>query len=279
MKTAHKIRIKTTPEQTEYLKRACGSRRFIYNWGLARRKTAYKERGDRLYYNDLAALLPSLKQAHPWLAEVSSVPLQQSLRHLDTAYKNFFEGRANYPTFKKKQNDQAATYASNAFKEDMKPLPVTPKMVGLDLGLKTMVVTSDGQMHGNPASSQRMKRSWQKPNGARPGRRRAARIGHWYGRTLVKIDRFYPSSKTCSACGHVLETLMLDVREWVCPVCGACHDRDMNAAKNILAEGLSVNACGGNVRPARPKGRQAVLEVLLEPDLISKQLWYNRAIC
>ena len=73
----------------------------------------------------------------------------------------------------------------------------------------------------------------------------------WYGRTVVAIDRFYPSSKTCSACGHIADALPLDVREWVCPRCGAGHDRDINAAKNILAVGLAVQACGDGVRPPR----------------------------
>src|SRR5439155_17973095 len=80
----------------------------------------------------------------------------------------------------------------------------------------------------------------------------------WYGRTLIKIDRWYPSSKTCHACQHVVDSLPLDIREWVCPECGVVHDRDTNAAHNILAEGLSVKACGGNVRPVRAKARQAV---------------------
>ena len=71
----------------------------------------------------------------------------------------------------------------------------------------------------------------------------------WYGRTLVAIDRFSPSSKRCSACGHLLEELELDVRQWTCPKCGTLHDRDTNAAENIKAEGLSAFACGGAVRP------------------------------
>jgi len=58
---------------------------------------------------------------------------------------------------------------------------------------------------------------------------------HWYGRTLVTIDRWYPSSKTCSDCGHKLSELALNIREWTCPECGCVHDRDVNAAKNILA--------------------------------------------
>ena len=89
----------------------------MYNWGLNTRKTAYAL-GQKLNYNDLSAMLPDLKKIHPWLADVSSVPIQQSLRHLDKAFKNFFEGRAKYPTFKKKQGNQSATYASNAFTWD-----------------------------------------------------------------------------------------------------------------------------------------------------------------
>ena len=73
----------------------------------------------------------------------------------------------------------------------------------------------------------------------------------WYGRELVAIDRWYPSSKTCSDCGHLLRSLPLSVREWVCAECGTVHDRDVNAAKNVLAVGLAVNACGDGVRPPR----------------------------
>ncbi len=57
----------------------------------------------------------------------------------------------------------------------------------------------------------------------------------WYGRTLVKIDRWFPSSKRCGHCGHVVDKLPLDEREWDCPECGTHHDRDINAANNILA--------------------------------------------
>ncbi|MFC3433397.1 RNA-guided endonuclease TnpB family protein [Nocardia seriolae] len=72
----------------------------------------------------------------------------------------------------------------------------------------------------------------------------------WYGRTVVAVDRFYPSSKTCSTCGRIADRLPLDIREWTCP-CGAVHDRDVNAAKNIQAAGLAVLACGDGVRPSR----------------------------
>jgi putative transposase len=70
----------------------------------------------------------------------------------------------------------------------------------------------------------------------------------WYGRQLVVIDRWYPSSKTCSACGHLLAQLSLSTRTWQCPSCGTWHDRDVNAAKNILAAGQAVTACGADVR-------------------------------
>jgi putative transposase len=73
------------------------------------------------------------------------------------------------------------------------------------------------------------------------------------GKHLIVIDRWYPSSKTCSACGHLLATLSLGTRHWACPGCGTRHDRDENAAKNILAAGLAVapdrgDACGGDIR-------------------------------
>ena len=66
----------------------------------------------------------------------------------------------------------------------------------------------------------------------------------WYGKTLVKIDRFYPSSKTCHHCGHVKEDLSLSDRYYTCPNCGELIDRDMNAAKNILDEGLRNISAG-----------------------------------
>ena len=80
-----------------------------------------------------------------------------------------------------------------------------------------------------------------------------------YGRRLVVIDRWYPSSKTCSACGHRLACLSLSTRQWTCPSCGFRHDRDINAAKNILAAGQAVTACGADVRHSgSPRVRSAV---------------------
>ena len=85
------------------------------------------------------------------------------------------------------------------------------------------------------------------------------------GGLLVEIDRWFPSSKTCSNCLYQMSEMPLDIREWTCPSCGTHHDRDENASKNIRAEGireLSVlgtrtAAEGGEVRPK--VGRKSVL--------------------
>ena len=76
----------------------------------------------------------------------------------------------------------------------------------------------------------------------------------WYGRQLVKIDRFFPSSKRCNHCGFVIDKLPLSVRNWDCPSCGTKGiDRDINAGKNILAAGLAVIVCGATVRAEQSK--------------------------
>src|SRR5579871_1174280 len=198
-KRAYQFRCYPTDEQKHLLAQTFGCCRFVSNWALHTRSTAYKERGEKLNYHTLAALLPELKKEHPWLKDISSVPLQQALRHLDTAFKNFFAGRSKYPKFKKKQHAQSATYMPNAFKwdghaltlakmdsplnirfhrplpkdakpssltitkdcvnryfvsllveEDIKPLPVANKMVGIDLGIKSMAILSTGEIIDNP---------------------------------------------------------------------------------------------------------------------------------
>jgi putative transposase len=90
----------------------------------------------------------------------------------------------------------------------------------------------------------------------------------WHGRNLVVVDRWFPSSKLCSACGALTDKMPLDVRSWVCR-CGAIHDRDVNAARNILAEGLSVIACGGGVRPQRTNVRTGQSPVKQEPRRVT----------
>jgi putative transposase len=94
-----------------------------------------------------------------------------------------------------------------------------------------------------------------------------------YGRRVITVDRWYPSSKTCSACGYRLADLSLKTRTWQCPSCGTRHDRDHNAAKNILAAGLAVaggnpgHACGADVRhPGSSRVQSAVKQ---EPQGVS----------
>jgi putative transposase len=83
--------------------------------------------------------------------------------------------------------------------------------------------------------------------------------GEWYGCQVVKVDRWYPSSRTCSECGMILESLPLSIREWQCPECDCEQDRDVNAAINILKQATVgttgrrdkdvANAWGQHVRP------------------------------
>ncbi|MER6101164.1 RNA-guided endonuclease TnpB family protein [Streptomyces sp. NPDC001832] len=77
----------------------------------------------------------------------------------------------------------------------------------------------------------------------------------WYGREVIAVDRWFPSSKLCSACGTLAEKMPLNVRTWTCG-CGTTHDRDVNAAKNLLAAGLAVTVCGAGVRSS-PGGQSA----------------------
>ncbi|SNT48161.1 putative transposase [Streptosporangium subroseum] len=91
-----------------------------------------------------------------------------------------------------------------------------------------------------------------------------------YGRHFGKIDRWFPSSKLCSACGTIAESMPLTIREWTCP-CGAAHDRDINAAINILAAGQAerLNDCGAQVRPGRvPAPRE---EAVTHPEPHTRQ--------
>lgn len=72
-----------------------------------------------------------------------------------------------------------------------------------------------------------------------------------YSKSVERIDRWYPSSKMCSCCGHIQTNMPLSVRDWMCPSCGTHHDRDVNAAVNIMAVGQTVSAHGGTVRRSR----------------------------
>src|SRR2546428_9395841 len=240
-KCAYQYRWYPTDEQKQNLARTFGCARFVYNWALRLRTDAYYQEQKRIYYSDTSARLTQLKQQpeYSWLNEVSCVPTQQALRHLDKAFRNFFEGRAQYPKFKSRHGEQSAEYTTAAFKwdgksltlakmdapldivwsrplskgckpttvtvtkdtagryfvsilvaEEIKHLPVVNQQVGLDLGLKSMVILSTGEQVGNPkyfardekklAKAQR--RLSKKKKGSKNRAKARLRVAKWHAR-------------------------------------------------------------------------------------------------
>lgn len=351
IRKAFKYRI--YPNQTEQSTLAIqfGHARFVYNMALAQRKVYYEEHGQGLNYNDTAYMLTIIKPFIPWLNIADSQVLQQSLKDLDRAYKNFFEGRAEYPKFKNKYHAQSIRYPQR-FKVNgsriylpkvgyvraifhrpiegkMKNCTVSktksgkyfvsiqceveildpvqkPGRVGIDLGLKDFVTLSTGEKVKPPKHlrkserrlrirQRRLSRKQKGSNNRAKARLRVAiqhervankrkdfhhKLSHdlvsrfgfiafenlnvagmiknhhlaksisdagwsqfvgfceykqgWAGGQIEKRDRFFPSSKLCSACGQINHLLKLSDREWMCLGCGVVHDRDENAALNIL---------------------------------------------
>lgn len=115
---AFKYRFSPTPEQENLLRRTMGCTRLVYNRALTVRTEAWYNDKKRVGYSDTSAMLTEWKKEESlqFLNEVSCVPLQQGLRHLQKAFSNFFEGRAGYPTFKKKRNGGSAEFTKSAFK-------------------------------------------------------------------------------------------------------------------------------------------------------------------
>ncbi|GAA3848737.1 RNA-guided endonuclease TnpB family protein [Streptomyces phyllanthi] len=385
VKRAFKYRFYPTDAQAAELSRTFGCVRKVYNMALAARTEAWA-RQERVNYNQTSAMLTAWKKTEElaYLNEVSSVPLQQALRHLQTAFANFFAKRAKYPRFKvRKKSRASAEYTSSAFRfcdgrltlakmadplsivwsrplpdgaspttvtvsrdgagrwfvsllcqdPSVKPLAATDAAVGIDVGLDHLLTLSTGEKITNPrherrdrerlAKAQRELSRKAKGEGAnrRKARQKVAKIhariadrrrdvlhrlttrlvrenqtlviedltvrtmvknrslaraisdaawsqfrsmleykAHWYGRDVVAVDRFFPSSKLCSHCGTLQPEMPLNVRTWTCDNCGTAHDRDVNAAKNLLAAGLAVSVCGAGVRPQRrtPGGQSAM---------------------
>ena len=366
----YKFRFYPDAEQHELLTRTFGCVRFVYNAILRYRTDAYCRDGESVGYTAANARLSEMKRddSLPWLREVSSVPLQQCLRHQQRAFRNFFEGRARHPRFKSKHHRQSAEFTRSAFSYqdgelriakcstpldvcwsrppssapttvtvtmdaagryfvsllcefEPKRLPVSPRAVGIDMGLTHLAILSTGEKITNARHTatyaEKLARAQRKLARCKKGsanrkkaKRRVARLharmadrrldrlhklsrrlvdenqvvcvetlnvrgmvrnhslaksisdaawgelvrqlrykAAWAGRTLLEIDRFYPSSRRCHDCGHVAKRMPLDVRAWTCGECGIAHDRDLNAAKNIRAAGLAVLASGGSGRP------------------------------
>jgi putative transposase len=107
---AYRYRIRPTDEQQRALAVQFGHARFVYNHYRVLREQTYKAAGKALSYADCTADLRRLKLRYPWLADADSQVLQQSLKNLDRAYRNFFAGRANYPRFKSKHDQQSIRY-------------------------------------------------------------------------------------------------------------------------------------------------------------------------
>ncbi|MEU6527384.1 RNA-guided endonuclease TnpB family protein [Streptomyces sp. NPDC046924] len=388
VKRAFKYRFYPTDEQTAELSRTFGCVRLVYNKALEERTRAWYGEQRRISYVQSSAALTEWKKTGElaFLAEVSSVPLQQALRHLQTAFANFFAKRAKYPRYKSRKKSRAsAEYTRSAFawrdgkltlakmtepldirwsrplpqgaepttvtvsrdsagrwfvsmlvEDTIAPAPATGAAVGLDAGITSLVTLSTGEKIANPrherrdrarlAKAQReLSRKAKGSANRAKARRKVARVHAriadrrrdflhklstrlvrenqtvviedltvrnlmkngrlaraisdaawtdlrmmleykcaWYGRELVMVDRWFPSSKLCGACGTVREKLPLNVREWTCG-CGTVHDRDVNAARNILAAGLAASACGDGVRPQRESSRTGRSSVKQEP--------------
>lgn len=365
---AYKFRIYPNKQQEELIQKTFGCTRYVYNYYLVKRKTAYEERKETLNYNACSADLTQMKKATEWLKEVDATALQSSIRDLDEAYQNFFRRVKNgekpgYPHFKSKKDNKkafkskcvgtnikvldkhiqlpklglvecrvskqvegrilSATVSQNPSGKyfvsvlctdvEWQPLDPTGAIVGIDLGLKEIAITSDGQHIPNPkhlAKSQKKLAKLQRQLSRKPkdsANREKARVKvarlhehianqrldkihkmttilvqdydliametlmpknmvknrklakaisdaawgevarqleyktRWYGKCQVKVDRFFPSSQTCNHCGFVNKaTKDLAIREWDCPQCGEHNDRDINAAKNILDEGVRI---------------------------------------
>src|SRR5260370_16417858 len=117
IKRAYRYRFYPTDEQRNILARTFGCTRYVYNWALRLKKDTYQQTGKGLSYMQLSSALTTLKEQKEtaFLGEVSCVPLQQGLRHLNRAYLNFFEGRASSPTFNTRHLEQTPQYTRRAF--------------------------------------------------------------------------------------------------------------------------------------------------------------------
>jgi transposase len=262
------------------LNRTFGCVRVVWNRTLAWRQQRYQADKTGTTYAQASAYLTALKTTEEltWLNEVSCVPLQQAIRHQQAAYAAFFAKRARYPRFKSRQGRQSAAYTRSGFRwrdgalylaKMGMPLTFTWSWPDIDpatIDPTTVTVSRDPCGRWYVAFAVDVSDPGPLPaTGRAVGMDKAAR----YGRRVIVIDRWFPSSKMCSTCGHVLAALSLDTRHWTCPSCGTRHDRDVNAAKNILAAGLAVaggdsgHACGADVsHPGSPGCSRAVKQEL-----------------
>jgi IS605 OrfB family transposase len=240
MRTAYRCRAYPRAEQQAVLSRTFGCVRVVRNRTLAQRQARWhvERRGTSYAETDRALTTMKKDPQLAFLNEVSCVPLQQALRHQHKAFTcqqgsaNRAKAKAKVARAHRKVRDARKDFLHRA---STRMVRENDMIVIEDLAVKNMV----RNRHLARVISE---------CGWGEFRRQLAYKCQRYGRALVVIGRFYPSSKTCSACGHLLAELSLNTRTWQCPSCGIRHDRDINAAKNILAAGQAVTACGAGVR-------------------------------
>lgn len=138
---AYKYKLKPTIKQRKKLSQTFGSTRFIYNWGLNRKKEAWEKNKEKISYVQLTKELTALKKdgEHEWLTNCSSVALQQSLRNLDNAYTRFFKEKKGYPKFKSKKNSNDSAKFISGVHFDFNTMRVSIPCVGSVKFLKNQV--------------------------------------------------------------------------------------------------------------------------------------------
>ena len=133
MLKAYRYRFYPEKELIDFLNKTFGCCRFVYNHFLKEKQTHYKEGQKSLTYSDCAKMLSDLKREHIWLKEVSSVPLQQSLRHLESAFGRFYKRLAKFPQYKKRRDRQSATFMKNSFQYEGGELTLAKWGIPLDI--------------------------------------------------------------------------------------------------------------------------------------------------
>ena len=208
MNIAYRFRIYPTEEQKILLGKTFGCCRFLYNQMLNDKIREYKKT-KKLLKNTPAMY----KKEYPFLKEVDSLALANVQLHLEKAYKNFFrDPKAGFPRFKSKHHSQNS-YTTNV---------VNGNILVEDIDMKAM---SQCLHFGKSVQD----------NGYGMFRNMLDYKLAWKGKELVKVDRFFPSSKKCSKCGKIKKELKLSERVYRCS-CGNEMDRDRNAAINIREE-------------------------------------------
>src|SRR5215207_7948085 len=161
------------------------------------------------------------------------------------------EGKTKSATFKRDATGHWYVALTTEFEmPDIEP-PAPENPVGVDLGLKDLFVLSDGERIPTPRFARRADRKLKKAqknlSRKKLGSRRRDKAT-WSHQRSIKVGRFFASTKLCSGCGTLHPNLTLSARTWLCD-CGAQHDRDLNASRNILAEGMRLLAAGQTDNP------------------------------